>query len=216
MKLMPSTNPCPEEDLIKYCKALSKLNVTFMHCDVMDGRFVENKCLELDKIKQIRDNVNIGLDIHLMVEDSLEYVKKCIELKPNFVTIHYESPKSIKEIETIIHMLHKKGILCGMSIKPNTPISMLEPFIRSLDMVLIMTVEPGKSGQTFLDGSMDRIREAKALIDRLNHFCKLEVDGGVTEGRLENLRKAGVDYVVMGSNLYNAKDKKAIVAQFDD
>jgi ribulose-phosphate 3-epimerase len=113
-------------------------------------------------------------------------------------------------------MLHKKGILCGMSIKPNTPISMLEPFIRSLDMVLIMTVEPGKSGQTFIEGSMDRIREAKALIDRLNHFCKLEVDGGITEGRLENLRKAGVDYVVMGSNLYNAKDKKAIVAQFDD
>ena len=216
MKLMPSTNPCPEEDLIKYCKALSKLNVTFMHCDVMDGRFVENKCLDIDLIRQIRDNVNIGLDIHLMVEDSLEYVKKCIDLKPNFVTIHYESPKSVKEIDTIIHMLHKKGILCGMSIKPNTPIDMLEPFIRTLDMVLIMTVEPGKSGQTFIEGSMDRIREAKALIDRLNHFCKLEVDGGVTEGRLENLRKAGVDYVVMGSNLYNAKDKKAIVAQFDD
>ena len=216
MKLMPSTNPCPEEDLIKYCKDLSKLNVTFMHCDVMDGRFVENKCLDIDLIRQIRDNVNIGLDIHLMVEDSLEYVKKCIDLKPNFVTIHYESPKSVKEIETIIRMLHKKGILCGMSIKPNTPIDMLEPFIRTLDMVLIMTVEPGKSGQTFIEGSMDRIREAKALIDRLNHFCKLEVDGGVTEGRLENLRKAGVDYVVMGSNLYNAKDKKAIVAQFDD
>ena len=216
MKLMPSTNPCPENDLVKYCKELAKLNVTFMHCDVMDGEFVENKCLDLEKIREIRNNVNIGLDIHLMVADSLSYVKKCIELKPNFVTIHYESPKSIKEINTIIKMLHKKGILCGMSIKPNTPIDMLEPFIRSLDMVLVMTVEPGKSGQTFLDGSMDRIKEARALIDRLNHFCKLEVDGGVTEGRLESLRKAGVDYVVMGSNLYNAKDKKALVSLFDD
>ena len=216
MKLMPSTNPCPEEDLVKYAKELSKLNVTFMHCDVMDGKFVENKCLNIEKIREIRNNVNIGLDIHLMVSDSIAYVKRCIELKPNFVTIHYESPKSIKEIDTIISMLHKKGIMVGMSLKPNTPIDMLEPFIRNLDMVLIMTVEPGKSGQTFLDGSMDRIKEAKSLIDRLNHFCKLEVDGGVTEGRLEALRKAGVDYVVMGSKLYSAKDRKAIVSQFDD
>ena len=73
MKLMPSTNPCPEEDLIKYCKALSKLNVTFMHCDVMDGRFVENKCLDIDKIKQIRDNVNICLDIQTYHEYQLIY-----------------------------------------------------------------------------------------------------------------------------------------------
>ena len=217
MKLMPSTNPCPEDMLVDYAKSLSDMGVTFMHCDVMDGEFVENKCLDLSVIKELRDNVNIGLDIHLMVADSLKYVKECIKLKPNFVTIHYESPRSVKEINTIFKLLKKKGIMVGMSLCPDTPVDMLEPFIRDLDMVLMMSVVPGKSGQTFIEGSMDRLKEVKALIDRLNHVCKLEVDGGITMGRLHDLEKIGVDYVVMGSNLYKAdkKERKEIVARFD-
>ena len=193
------------------------MGVTFMHCDVMDGQFVENKCLDLSVIKTMRDNVNIGLDIHLMVADSLKYVKECIALKPNFVTIHYESPRSVKEIYKIIKMLKKKGIMVGMSICPSTPVCMLEPYIRDIDMVLMMSVVPGKSGQTYIEESTDRLKEVKAMIDRLNHVCKLEVDGGITMGRLDALEKIGVDYVVMGSKLYKAdkKERKEIVARFD-
>jgi ribulose-phosphate 3-epimerase len=114
-------------------------------------------------------------------------------------------------------MLKKKGIMVGMSICPSTPVDMLEPYIRDIDMVLMMSVVPGKSGQTYIEESTDRLKEVKAMIDRLNHVCKLEVDGGITMGRLDTLEKIGVDYVVMGSKLYKAdkKERKEIVARFD-
>ena len=103
IKILPSTNPCPEDELVQYVKDISNLGIDYIHCDVMDGGFVQNKCLPIELIEKVRNNVNILLDIHLMVNNNLAYVKKCIKLKPSIITIHYESPRNAKEIYKIIN-----------------------------------------------------------------------------------------------------------------
>ena len=110
IKILPSTNPCPEDKLLEYTRDLSELGVDYIHCDVMDGQFVENRCLPISLIKEIRNNINILLDIHLMVKDNINYVDECIKLKPSIITIHYESSKSVKEILKIAKKIKSKDI----------------------------------------------------------------------------------------------------------
>lgn len=209
IKILPSTNPCPEDELVQYAKDISNLGIDYIHCDVMDGEFVENKCLPIELIEKVRNNVNILLDIHLMVSNNLAYVKKCIKLKPNIITIHYESPRNVKEIYKIAKLIKSKDILFGMSIKPNTPIEMLEQFIDILDLILIMSVEPGKSGQDFIESSIERIEKANKMIGGRDII--LEVDGGINEKNIKSVINAGAKFLVMGSAFYKSKDKTKLL-----
>lgn len=213
IKVLPSTNPCPEDKLLDYVKSLEDLGIEYLHCDVMDGKFVENKCLPFEVLENIRNNTNILLDVHLMVEDSWNSVKKFAKLYPNIITIHYESPKSVNEINKIIKYLKSKDIMVGMSIKPNTPVSMLEPFINDLDLILIMSVEPGKSGQTFIESSLDKIKVAKRLI--ADRDIILEVDGGINLDNYKPVVKAGAEFLVMGNAFYTSSDKEQLLVSVD-
>lgn len=213
IKVLPSSNPCPEDKLLEYVKELEKLDVEYLHCDVMDGKFVESKCLSFELLETIRNNTNILLDVHLMVEDSLDSVKKFAKLYPNIITIHYESPKNLREINKIIRYLKSKDIMVGMSIKPSTPVSMLDPFIDDLDLILIMSVEPGKSGQVFINSSIEKIKEAKNLIADRNII--LEVDGGINLDNYQAVVKAGADFLVMGNAFFKSTDKKQLLVSVD-
>ena len=213
IKVLPSSNPCPENQLLDYVRELQKLGVEYLHCDVMDGVFVENKCLSYDVLENIRNNTNILLDVHLMVDDVYNEVVKYSQLKPSIITIHYEAPKSIAEIKKVIKYLKSKQIMVGMSLKPNTQIEMIESYIKDLDLILIMSVEPGKSGQTFIADSIDKIKKAKNLT--LDRDIIIEVDGGVNESNKDEIIKAGARFLVMGNAFYNSKDRLSLLSNID-
>jgi len=185
-----------------------------LHCDVMDGVFVDNKCLSYDVLENVRNNTNILLDVHLMVENVYDEVVKYSKLKPSIITFHCEAPKSVSEIKKIIKYLKSKQILVGMSLKPDTPIEMLESYIKDLDLILIMSVEPGKSGQSFICDSIEKIKKASQLIT--HNDIIIEVDGGINESNKDEIIKAGAKFLVMGSAFYNSKDRAALLSKIDN
>ena len=215
IKVCPSSNPCPEDKLLDYIKELESLGVEYLHCDVMDGDFVSNSCLrDMGLLHEIRNNTNILFDIHLMVANTFEEVKKYSELKPVIITFHYESPKSSKQILKICRYLKDKQILVGMSIKPGTPVCMLEPFLDYLDLVLVMSVEPGKSGQTFIPESIQKIKELKTLIG--DRKVIIEVDGGINESNYKQVTEVGAEFLVMGNAFYTSKNRKKLLKSIDN
>lgn len=213
IKVLPSTNPCPENELLKYVKSLEDLNIEYLHCDVMDGVFVENRCLSFEKLKEIRNNCNILLDVHLMCDNVYDRVKQFATLKPNIITIHYEAVKSTKELIKSLNFIRSKDILVGLSIKPNTPIEIIERLFDQIDLILLMSVEPGKSGQIFIPESLDKIRKTKDLIG--DRRVIIEVDGGINEDNYKEVINSGAEFLVMGSAFYNAKDKKKLLNKID-
>ena len=213
IKVLPSTNPEKEEDLIKYARSLEDLGVEYLHCDVMDGVFVENKCLSVDTIKLIRNNSNILLDVHLMVNNPLAVIDKYLVLKPSIITVHLESVKDATQIHTLSKLIRSKDILFGISIKPATPISQLEQFVDDMDLILIMSVEPGKSGQKFIESSISKIEEAKKLCN--DRDIIIEVDGGINKDNAKLIIKAGAKFLVMGSAFYKAKEKSLLLHAID-
>lgn len=214
IKVLPSSNPCPEEDLVDYVRSLEDLGVEYIHMDVMDGVFVENKCLNFDKIAEVRNNTNILLDVHLMVSNPLEWAQKLLCIKPNIVTIHLESVDTILEMEKIIRLLKSNDILFGLALKPETEINAIMPYLDRLDLVLVMSVEPGKSGQTYIDASTQKIVDAKKLI--AGRDILLEVDGGINDGNYLNAVTAGAEFLVMGKAFFEAKNKKKLLEKIDE
>lgn len=214
IKVCPSSNPSKESNLLSYVRELESMGVEYLHCDVMDGKFVHNSCLrDLQVLKNISNNSNILFDIHLMVEDCYQEVVKYSQLRPVIITFHYESPKNIREIIKICKYLRSKQILVGMSIKPQTPVKMLEPFLNYLDLILIMSVEPGKSGQKFIESSIDKIKEARELI--ADRKIIIQVDGGINEFNYKDIISAGAEFLVVGSALYNSNNRQQLLAMID-
>jgi len=213
IKVLPSSNPEKEEKLLEYAKSLEILGVEYLHCDVMDGEFVENKCLPISVIENVRNNSNILLDIHLMIKNPAKKIKGYLKLKPNIITIHFESVKSIHELKRISNLVRSKDVMFGVSIKPNTPVTSLVEIMDYVDLILIMSVEPGKSGQKFLQGALERIRDTKILIG--NRDVILEVDGGVCLDNYVQVIQAGADFLVMGSAFYNSNNKAQLLNTID-
>lgn len=213
IKVLPSSNPEKEENLVSYVRNLMDLGVEYLHCDVMDGIFVNNKCLDFNTLKDVRNNTNILLDVHLMVSNPIKVIEDYICLKPNIITIHLESVKCKRQIKKIAKMIKDKDILFGLSLKPDTSVSELVPFIDLIDLVLIMSVEPGKSGQKFIENSLEKINDVKCLINDRNII--IEVDGGINLDNFKKVVSAGAEFLVMGSAFYNEKDKVALLNKID-
>lgn len=214
IKVLPSSNPEKEENLLEYVKTLEDLGVEYLHCDVMDGIFVENKCLEVSTIERVRNNSNILLDVHLMVKKPQKTINNYLKLKPNIITIHYESVGSKRKIRKLAKLIKSKDILFGLSVKPSTPMTALVDFIDLLDLILVMSVEPGKSGQKFIPDSVQKIKDAKSLINDRNVI--IEVDGGINLENYKDVVNAGAEFLVMGSAFYNAKDKVKLLSSIDN
>jgi len=213
IKVLPSTNPCEESKLTEYAKMLDSLNIEYIHCDVMDGKFVESKCLGIESIRDILHNTNMLLDIHLMVADIESSVKEHAKLNPSFITIHLEAIKSFKQFLKIHKLLKEKDILMGLSIKPNTDISELSKYLDYIDLILVMSVEPGASGQKFIETSIERIKLVKDMIG--DRKIIIEVDGGINLVKHKDVTNAGAEFLVMGSAFYKEKDKAKLLSQID-
>ena len=213
IKVFPSTNPSPEDTLLHYIKNLQKAGVEFVHCDVMDGIFVNNQCLDMPLLREIAEKTTIGMDVHLMITEPMSNVQKYMELPATYITTHYETYQNIQNIIKMSKYVRNNKKLMGISIKPTTPVERLFDILPLFDLVLIMSVEPGQSGQVFLESSYEKIAKLRKEIDDRCLNLKIEVDGGINTKNMQKVVNAGADILVMGNAMYIAQDREALVKE---
>jgi ribulose-phosphate 3-epimerase len=174
-----------------------------IHLDIMDGVFVPNLSFGFPVIKQIKKVASKPLDVHLMIVDPDRYLEAYRDAGADWLTVHYET---CTHLHRTIQRIRELGMKPAVSLNPHTDVSLLEPILPDLNMVLIMTVNPGFGGQKFIAGSWDKIRKLKKMIKDAGAETLIQVDGGVTEENIGALIKAGVDVFVVGNTIFSAED----------
>ena len=180
---------------------LNRSAAEWVHVDVMDGLFVPNISFGFPVLKAVTKVSTKVIDTHLMICDPIRYVEQFVTAGSDYVTFHYEAAD---DTNACIDAIHKAGAKAGISIKPATEPEVLEPWLHKIDMVLVMSVEPGFGGQSFMPYSLDKVRRLKAMIERLNPECIIEIDGGISASNAAEVFAAGVDVVVAGSAVFCA------------
>lgn len=202
IRVSPSLLACDFTNLDKEMKRVINAKADWIHIDVMDGHFVNNISFGLPIVKAIKD-YPIFKDVHLMISDPILYVNRFIEEKADLITFHIESLKYKKQVKELIKIIHSHGLACGISIKPNTKIDSILPYLKDLDLILIMSVEPGFGGQKFIDSSLEKVKELRKIIDENCYDCLIQIDGGINDITAKKAINAGVDVLVSGSYLFN-------------
>ena len=179
----------------------------YIHWDIMDNKFVPNTALNELELKANHNIHKMVNDVHIMVFNPKEVAKKFIEAGADLITFHYEAVKE-EEIRDIIGFIHSKGVKAGLSVKPNTDVKVLFPYLKDLDLVLVMSVEPGFGGQKFIPNALDKIASLREEIDKHGYNCLIEVDGGINAETGSMCIDAGVDILVAGSYLFGHDDMK--------
>ena len=187
-------------------KLVEDLGAEYLHFDVMDGHFVPNISFGIPVLKSISKLHNMVNDVHIMISEPKKYIEKFADAGAQIITFHYEACNSLQEVREIIDLIHDSGVKAGLSIKPNTPVEVLDPFLEDLDLVLVMSVEPGFGGQSFIPEALNKIAYLRNRIDENDLDCLIEVDGGINEKTGHLCAEAGVDILVAGSYLFGQKD----------
>ena len=178
----------------------------WIHFDVMDGHFVSNISLGNLFLKQVSEDLDLIKDVHIMVENPLSVVEKYREAGADYLTFHYEACKDDSEVFEVIDRIHEYGMKAGLSIKPKTPVEKVFPFLYSLDLVLIMSVEPGEGGQAFIDTSLNKIANLREKIDQENVKALISVDGGINDVTAPYCLRMGADVLVVGQYLFGGDE----------
>lgn len=189
---------------------INQSEADYFHLDIMDGRFVPNLTFGFPIISQINKVAKKPLDVHLMIDEPEKYLKEFRDAGADILTVHYEA---CKDLEKTLKEIRALGMKASVSVKPGTAVSVLRPYLGLLDMVLIMSVEPGYGGQSFMEESYDRVRELKAMIEEAGHAILIEIDGGIGLQNISQLIAAGVDIFVVGSTIFRAEDPQGMIAE---
>ena len=171
----------------------------YIHIDVMDGSFVPSISFGMPLIKSIRSATDKVFDVHLMIVDPIRYIKEFAEIGADIITFHLEAAPDVNAVIDEIHSLGKRA---GLSIKPGTPVKELVPYLDKVDMILVMTVEPGFGGQPFIEASYDRINAVRAMLAERGLDTDIQVDGGITKENVRSVIAAGANVIVAGSTVY--------------
>ncbi|MDD5888964.1 MAG: ribulose-phosphate 3-epimerase [bacterium] len=187
------------KDLVRDLRCLNETDVDYIHVDIMDGKFVKNKTMPFREMRNIYKYTSKRLDVHLMVDDPISYIPLYAELNTEFITIHVEIDTDIEEC---LKMIHSYSIKTGLAIKPNTKVNELIPYLPFVDMILIMSVEPGCGGQSFIPETKEKIAEVRDLLAVYQSKALISVDGGINNLTCSNCGKA--DILVAGSYIINS------------
>jgi ribulose-phosphate 3-epimerase len=184
----------------------------YLHVDVMDGMFVPNISIGLPVVRSVRAVTSLPLDVHLMIVQPLRYAAQFCDAGADLVSLHVESDTQ-ENLLAAIRDIHAKGKRAGVVVKPKTPAEAVLPFLTQVELILVMTVEPGFGGQKFMADQMPKVRAIRQLIDRQNPACELEVDGGVAPDTCRQCIEAGANVLVAGSSVYHAPDIPARIRE---
>ena len=203
IKISPSILACDFANLQSEIKKVEDAGVDYLHIDVMDGIFVPNITLGPCVVSAIRKYSKLFFDVHLMITDPIRYIDDFAKAGADLITIHVESTF---DVSAAIDRIKANGKKVGLSIKPNTKPAILRPYLVRVDLILVMTVEPGFGGQSFIEATVDNIKACAAMIKECGRDIELEVDGGVSPKNAHVVKDAGANVIVAGSAVFGSSD----------
>jgi ribulose-phosphate 3-epimerase len=209
-KIIVAPSLLAAKKIVEEAKAIENIENVWLHFDVMDGKFVPNTSFSLEDLALMRKETNLFLDVHLMIENPEVHFMDYVNNGADLVTIHYEATS---DLSSLIRNIKNSGVKVGVSIKPKTEVEVLFPYLKELDLVLVMSVEPGFGGQSFIPGALEKIEKLRKEIDSNQYNCLIEVDGGINNETGDLCKESGVDILVAGSYLFGKED---ILKRIDD
>lgn len=211
--LAPSLLAADFTKLGEQIKETERCGAQFLHIDVMDGIFVPSISFGMPLIESIRPITKQFFDVHLMIVEPERYIQEFVDCGADGITFHLEATK---DPQKVIDRIHKAGAKAGISIKPGTPLEEVYPYLSKVEMVLIMSVEPGFGGQSFLPEAFGRIRKIREYLDRHQLAARLEVDGGIGKKNVREVMAAGADVFVAGSAVFRKRSIEENIRRFHD
>lgn len=208
IQISPSLLACDFAHMAEDVRRVEDAGVELIHLDVMDGSFVPNFSFGNPVIASLRPCTKLIFDTHLMIERPEKYIEVFASVGSDIITVHVEA---CKDPLAVLKQIRAAGCRAGISVKPVTPVSVLEPYLEQIDLILIMSVEPGFGGQKFMPIALEKIKETRALADSCDHKIDVEVDGGITPENAGAVIEAGANILVAGSAIFHAKDVKGAV-----
>jgi len=210
IKVSPSILSADFAYMARDLDMLKSAGAEYIHVDIMDGHFVPNLSMGIPMVAGCRKVTDLTLDVHLMIETPIRYVRQFCEAGADILTIHVEADteENTKEALRVIRSMGVKPAIC---VKPKTPAEAVLPYIDMVDLILVMTVEPGFGGQSFMADMMPKLKQIRAYIDEMNPTCELEVDGGVNVQTAKTVVENGANVLVAGSAFFKAEDKAEFV-----
>ena len=203
IKLAPSILSADFAKLLEDVKKVEKAGCEYLHIDVMDGHFVPNITLGPGIVKSLRKDVNMVFDTHLMIENPDNYIKDFVDAGSDLIVVHVEA---CRHLHRTIQNLKSHNVKAGVALNPATPIETIKHILQDVDMVLIMTVNPGFGGQSFIESMIDKIKELKQLIDEKKLNVDIQVDGGIKPSNIHQVVEAGANIIVAGSAIFNSEN----------
>lgn len=208
IKISPSVLACDFTRLGEEVDDIERAGADMVHLDVMDGRFVTNISFGLPVVEALRKKSTMVFDVHLMIDEPEKYIARFIDAGADIVTFHAEATDDIKGC---IEIIKSKGKKAAVSVKPNTPIETVYPYLDSCDMILVMTVEPGYGGQALIPETLEKAKKLRAEAEKRGLNIDIQVDGGIKPENAAQVKAAGANVLVAGSSVFKAKDRRAAI-----
>lgn len=208
IKISPSILSCDYGKMAEEIMDMERCGADYMHIDVMDGHFVPNITLGAPVIKCIKKYTDVPFDVHLMISEPLRYIDDFCDAGADIITVHTECDSPLGET---VDKILSRGVKASLTVKPATPVGEIFPYLDKLSMVLVMTVEPGFGGQSFMADMMSKVTALRQEIDRRGLDCDIEVDGGISEKTVAIAAKAGANVFVAGNAIFSSADREGTV-----